>query len=69
MNIGKSVADLGGGGKGGANAPPVGGEECIFAYITARVHRMITQQWNASATTRHSYTLTYQFLTDLQTFD
>ena len=30
---------------------------------------MIIQQWNAATTTRHSYTLTYQFLTDLQTFD
>jgi len=32
---------------------------------------MIMQQWNAAATTRHSYTLTdtYQFLTNLQTFD
>ena len=29
---------------------------------------MIMQQWNAATTTRHSYTLTYQFLTDLQTF-
>ena len=26
---------------------------------------MIMQQWNASAKTRHSYTLVYQFLTDL----
>ena len=40
-----------------------------FAYITARVHQMIMQQWHAATTTRHSYTLTYQFLTDLQTFD
>ena len=38
-------------------------------YITARVHQMIMQQWHAATTTRHSYTLTYQFLTDLQTFD
>ena len=29
---------------------------------------MVIQQWNAATTTRHSYTLTYQFLTDLQTF-
>ena len=29
---------------------------------------MIMQQWHAATTTRHSYTLTYQFLTDLQTF-
>ena len=36
---------------------------------TARVHQMIIQQWNAATTTGHSYTLTYQFLTDLQTFD
>ena len=28
---------------------------------------MIIQQWNAATITRHSYTLTYQFLTDLQT--
>ena len=41
----------------------------VFLYITARVHRMIMQLWNASATARHSYTLTYQFLADLQTFD
>ena len=39
-----------------------------FAYITARVHQMIMQQWHAATTTRHSYTLTCQFLTDLQTF-
>ena len=30
---------------------------------------MIMQQWHAATTTRHSYTLTYQFLTDLQTFE
>ena len=35
-----------------------------FAYITARVHQMIMQQWHAATTTRHSYTLTNQFLTD-----
>ena len=29
---------------------------------------MVIQQWNAATTTRHSYTLTYQLLTDLQTF-
>ena len=29
---------------------------------------MIMQQWHASATTRHSYTLTYQFFADLQTY-
>ena len=29
---------------------------------------MIMQEWHAATTTRHSYTLTYQFLTDLQTF-
>ena len=28
---------------------------------------MIMQEWHAATTTRHSYTLTYQFLTDLQT--
>jgi len=28
---------------------------------------MITQQWHAATTACHSYTLTYQFLTDLQT--
>ena len=44
-------------GKGGANAPPFGGSN-VFLYITARVHRTIMQQWNASAITRHSYTLT-----------
>ena len=27
-----------------------------FAYITARVHQMIMQQWHAATTTRHSYT-------------
>ena len=37
------------------------------AYVTTRVHQMTIQQWHA-ATTRHSYALTYQFLTDLQTF-
>jgi len=41
----------------------------IFAYITAQVHQMIMQQWHAATTTRHSYSLTYQFFTDLQTFD
>ena len=30
---------------------------------------MIMQEWHAATTTRHSYTLTYQLLTDLQTFD
>jgi len=30
---------------------------------------MVMQQWRAATTTRHSYTLTYQFFTDLQTFD
>jgi len=29
---------------------------------------MIIQQWHAAITTWHSYTCTYQFLTDLQTF-
>jgi len=28
---------------------------------------MVMQQWHAATTTRHSYTLVYQFLTDLQT--
>ena len=56
-----TVADLGGV-RGGTNAT-------IFAYIIARVHQMIMQQWHVATTTRHSYTLTYQFLTDLQTFD
>ena len=56
------------GGKGGANAP-LWRLVMYFAYITARVHQMIIQQWHAATTTRHSYTLTYQFLTDLQTFD
>ena len=28
-----------------------------FAYIFARVHKMIIQQWHAATTTRHSYTL------------
>ena len=32
------------GGKGGANAPPFGGQQCIFAYITARVRGMKQQQ-------------------------
>jgi len=41
--------------------------EMYFAYITARVHQMIMQQWHAATTTRHSYM--YQFLTDLQMFD
>ena len=30
---------------------------------------MIMQEWHAATTTRHSCTLTHQFLTDLQTFD
>jgi len=30
---------------------------------------MVMQQWRAATTTRRSYTLTYQFFTDLQTFD
>jgi len=63
----KTVADLGGV-RGVQMHPPLAASN-VFLYITARVHRMIMQQWNASATTRHSYTLTYQFLTDLQTFD
>ena len=29
---------------------------------------MIIQQWHPATTTRHSYTLIYQFLTDLQMF-
>ena len=44
-----------------------GGKALAVAYITARVHQMIMQQWHAATATRHSYT--YQFLTDLQTFD
>ena len=53
INQRKSVADSGGGGgKGGAFAPPFGGEECIFAYITAQVHQMIMQDWHAATTTR-----------------
>ena len=30
---------------------------------------MIIQEWNAATTTSDSYTLTYQFFTDLQTID
>jgi len=30
---------------------------------------MAMQQWHAATTTRHSYTLAYQFLTDLQMLD
>ena len=30
---------------------------------------MIMWQWHTATTTRDSYTLTYQFFTDLQTFD
>ena len=41
----------------------------LFAYITVRVHQMVMRQWHAATTTRHSYALTYQFLTDLQMFD
>jgi len=61
------VADLGGI-KGVQMHSPLAASN-VFLCITARVHRMIMQQWHASTTTRHSYTLTYQFLTDLQTFD
>ena len=44
------------------------GSNVFFAYIFAQVHQMIIQQWRAATTIRHSYTLAYQFLTDLQTF-
>ena len=46
------VADLGGVMGVQMHAPLAASN--VFLYITARVHRMIMQQWNASATTRHS---------------
>ena len=61
------MADLGG--VRGVQMHPPWRLVMYFACITARVHQMIMQQWHAATTTRHSYTLTYQFLTDLQTFD
>ena len=63
----EAVADLGG--VRGMQMHPLWRLVMYFAYITARVHQMIMQQWHAATTTRHSYTLTYQFFTDLQTFD
>ena len=63
----KSVADLGGV-RGVQMHPPLAASN-VFLCKLLRVHQMIIQQWNAATTTRHSYTLTYQFLTDLQTFD
>ena len=42
---------------------------CINNCMSTSIFEMVIQQWNAATTTRHSYTLTYQFLTDLQTFD
>ena len=52
------------GGRGGGT--PLWRLVTYFAYITARVHQMVMQQWHAATITRHSYTLAYQFLTDLQ---
>jgi len=41
----------------------------INGFLTvSRTTEMINQQWHAATTTRHC-SLTYQFLTDLQTFD
>ena len=40
-----------------------------FCVRNCTSHQMVMQQWHAATTTRHSYTLAYQFLTDLQTFD
>ena len=57
------VADLGGV-KGMKMHPPLAASNVFFA----RVHQMIMHQWHAATTTRHNYTLTYQFLTYLQTF-
>jgi len=48
--------------------PPLAASNVFFVRNT-RVHQMIMQQLHAATTTRHSYTLMYQFLTDLQTFD
>ena len=68
-----TVADLGGGGVRGvqmhAKNLDVPQHPLVMYFCTAQVHQMIKQQWNAATTTRHSYTLTYMFLTDLQTFD
>ena len=61
---GTPVADLGGV-RGVQMHPPLAAIVMYFAYITARVHQMIMQQWHAATTT----TLMYQLLTDLQTFD
>ena len=41
---------------------------CICTPLTPLNPPLIMQQWHAATTTRHSYTLTYQFLNDLQTF-
>ena len=62
-----SVTDLGGV-RGVHMHPPLVASN-VFSHKTARIHQMIIQQWNAATTTRHSYTLTYQFLTDLQMID
>jgi len=56
-----SVADL-----GGVRGVQMHGHFCVH-NCTSR--QMIIQQWHTATTTRYSYTLTYQFLTDLQTFD
>ena len=53
-----------GGFRGGCIFTPLWRLVMYFAHITARVYQMIMQQWHAPTTTRHSYTLTYQFLTD-----
>ena len=62
-----TVADLGGV-RGVQMHPPLAASN-VFCVHNCTVHQMIMQQWHAATTTRHSYTLTYQFLTDLQTFD
>ena len=55
-----------GGVRGVQMHPPLAASFCVNNCTS---HQMIIQQWNAATTTSHSYTLTYQFLTDLQTFD
>ena len=37
-------------------------------FLRTYLHESIIQQCHAATTTRHNYTLTYQFLTDLQMF-
>ena len=56
------------GGKGGCKCTPLWRLVMYFCVHNCK-SPLIMQQWHAATTTRHSYTLTYQFLTNLQTFD